>query len=278
MFGVGLKQVSGVAQVTIKRKKNSFFVISRPDVYVSSSCDTYIVFGEARVRLQFLMIICFTSLARTPAGSKLHELSVSLSNVTYTVCTWCYITLIQQHYNTHRLTFIHIQSKLLTNSSKYPLSVYCNLGTTLSKLFRTLSGPSLTSGVVLSLLYHQWFSTTNPSLYNPHISFNQSCGRSGIILLFCSTLIAVSLQLGLAGRCLSEFSWRSMQCFRAVPAVSCFIVISLKIRRRESSKKQPRISLAQPRRRRELLTQPSTTTNKYLTPMRWACIAIPDGI
>jgi len=46
---VGLKPVSGIAQVTIRRKKNSIFVISRPDVYVNSSSDTYIVFGEARV-------------------------------------------------------------------------------------------------------------------------------------------------------------------------------------------------------------------------------------
>jgi len=48
---IGLKPVTGVAQVTIRRKKNSIFVISRPDVYVNSSCETYIVFGEARVRL-----------------------------------------------------------------------------------------------------------------------------------------------------------------------------------------------------------------------------------
>jgi len=46
----GLKPVSGVAQVTIRRKKSSIFVISRPDVYVSSSADTYVIFGEARVR------------------------------------------------------------------------------------------------------------------------------------------------------------------------------------------------------------------------------------
>lgn len=46
---LGLKPVTGVAQVTIRRKKNSIFTISRPDVYVNSACDTYIIFGEARL-------------------------------------------------------------------------------------------------------------------------------------------------------------------------------------------------------------------------------------
>jgi len=50
--------VTGVAQVTIRRKKNSVFVIGRPDVYVNSSCETYIVFGEARV---IRLISSFTS-------------------------------------------------------------------------------------------------------------------------------------------------------------------------------------------------------------------------
>jgi nascent polypeptide-associated complex subunit alpha len=46
---LGLKQVNGIAQVTIRRKKNVMFIINRPDVYVNSNSETYIVFGEARI-------------------------------------------------------------------------------------------------------------------------------------------------------------------------------------------------------------------------------------
>lgn len=46
---LGLKQVNGIAQVTIRRKKNVLFIINRPDVYVNSSSETYIIFGEARI-------------------------------------------------------------------------------------------------------------------------------------------------------------------------------------------------------------------------------------
>jgi nascent polypeptide-associated complex subunit alpha len=49
---LGLKQVNGIAQVTIRRRKNVMFIISRPDVYVNSSLETYIVFGEARIEDQ----------------------------------------------------------------------------------------------------------------------------------------------------------------------------------------------------------------------------------
>ena len=47
---VGLKQVPGVTRVTIRKAKNILFVIGRPDVYKSPASDTYIVFGEAKVR------------------------------------------------------------------------------------------------------------------------------------------------------------------------------------------------------------------------------------
>ena len=46
----GLKQVPGVSRVTIRKSKNILFVINRPDVYKSPASDTYIVFGEAKVR------------------------------------------------------------------------------------------------------------------------------------------------------------------------------------------------------------------------------------
>jgi len=49
---IGLKQVTGVTRVTIRKSKNILFVIGRPDVYKSPASDTYIVFGEAKVNVQ----------------------------------------------------------------------------------------------------------------------------------------------------------------------------------------------------------------------------------
>jgi nascent polypeptide-associated complex subunit alpha len=46
---LGLKQVSGINRVTMRKSKNIIFVISKPDVYKSPGSDTYIVFGEAKV-------------------------------------------------------------------------------------------------------------------------------------------------------------------------------------------------------------------------------------
>merc|ERR1711887_439358 len=45
----GLKQVSGVTRVTIRKSKNILFVINKPDVYKSPAGDTHIVFGEAKI-------------------------------------------------------------------------------------------------------------------------------------------------------------------------------------------------------------------------------------
>jgi len=48
MGKLGMKPVSGIMRVTIKRGKDTLFVISRPDVYKSSS-DSYIAFGAIKV-------------------------------------------------------------------------------------------------------------------------------------------------------------------------------------------------------------------------------------
>ena len=45
---LGLKPVTGVSRVTI-RKANNLFVINKPDVFKSPGSDTYIVFGEAKI-------------------------------------------------------------------------------------------------------------------------------------------------------------------------------------------------------------------------------------
>jgi len=46
---LGLKQITGINRVTMKKSKNIIFVISKPDVFKSPASDTYIVFGEAKV-------------------------------------------------------------------------------------------------------------------------------------------------------------------------------------------------------------------------------------
>ncbi|KAL6127483.1 hypothetical protein ACLB2K_070848 [Fragaria x ananassa] len=49
MMKLGMKQVTGVSRVTIKRAKNILFFISKPDVFKSPNSDTYVIFGEAKI-------------------------------------------------------------------------------------------------------------------------------------------------------------------------------------------------------------------------------------
>lgn len=42
--------MQGVNRVTIRKSKNILFVINKPDVLKNPASDTYIVFGEAKVR------------------------------------------------------------------------------------------------------------------------------------------------------------------------------------------------------------------------------------
>ncbi|KAH7296322.1 hypothetical protein KP509_26G019100 [Ceratopteris richardii] len=49
MQKLGMKPVTGVTRVTIKRNKNILFVMSKPDVFKSPASDTYIIFGEAKI-------------------------------------------------------------------------------------------------------------------------------------------------------------------------------------------------------------------------------------
>jgi len=46
---LGMKQVSGIVRVTVKKAKNILFVISKPDVFKSPASDTYVIFGEAKI-------------------------------------------------------------------------------------------------------------------------------------------------------------------------------------------------------------------------------------
>ncbi|GFP88740.1 nascent polypeptide-associated complex subunit alpha-like protein 2 [Phtheirospermum japonicum] len=49
MLKLGMKPVTGVSRVTIKRTKNVLFFISKPDVFKSPNSDTYVIFGEAKI-------------------------------------------------------------------------------------------------------------------------------------------------------------------------------------------------------------------------------------
>jgi len=49
MQKLGMKPVSGVIRVTVKKAKNMLFVITKPDVFKSPISDTYIIFGEAKI-------------------------------------------------------------------------------------------------------------------------------------------------------------------------------------------------------------------------------------
>ena len=60
MSKLGLKSVTGVSRVTIRKSKNILFVVNKPDVYKSPAGDTYIVFGEAKVVI--VLLVCYTHL------------------------------------------------------------------------------------------------------------------------------------------------------------------------------------------------------------------------
>ena len=49
MLKLGMTPIEGVFRVTVKRSKSVLFVITRPDVFKSSSSETYVIFGEAKV-------------------------------------------------------------------------------------------------------------------------------------------------------------------------------------------------------------------------------------
>ncbi|OIW20388.1 hypothetical protein TanjilG_09597 [Lupinus angustifolius] len=49
MLKLGLKPVTGISRVTIKRTKNVLFFISKPDVFKSPNSETYVIFGEAKI-------------------------------------------------------------------------------------------------------------------------------------------------------------------------------------------------------------------------------------
>ncbi|XP_047060011.1 nascent polypeptide-associated complex subunit alpha-like protein 1 [Lolium rigidum] len=49
MQKLGMKAITGVSRVTVKKSKTVMFVISKPDVFKSPHSDTYNIFGEAKI-------------------------------------------------------------------------------------------------------------------------------------------------------------------------------------------------------------------------------------
>lgn len=45
---LGMRPISGILRVTVKKSKNVLFVINKPDVFKSPNSDTYVIFGEAK--------------------------------------------------------------------------------------------------------------------------------------------------------------------------------------------------------------------------------------
>ena len=48
MQKLGMRPITGVIRVTVKKSKNVLFVIHKPDVFKSPNAETYVVFGEAK--------------------------------------------------------------------------------------------------------------------------------------------------------------------------------------------------------------------------------------
>jgi len=46
---LGLKPVTGVTRVAIRKTKSMLFVINKPEVFKNATSDTYVVFGEAKI-------------------------------------------------------------------------------------------------------------------------------------------------------------------------------------------------------------------------------------
>lgn len=72
---MGLKPVSGIVRVTVKKAKNILFVISKPDVHKAQNSDTYIIFGEAKIEDLAAQAQAQANALRAGAGGKLPEVA-----------------------------------------------------------------------------------------------------------------------------------------------------------------------------------------------------------
>ncbi|XP_026397578.1 nascent polypeptide-associated complex subunit alpha-like protein 1 [Papaver somniferum] len=50
MLKLGMKPITGVSRVTVKKSKNILFAISKPDVFKSPTSDTYVIFGAEQFK------------------------------------------------------------------------------------------------------------------------------------------------------------------------------------------------------------------------------------
>eukprot|EP00397_Hematodinium_sp_SG-2012_P049378 GEMP01056923.1.p1 GENE.GEMP01056923.1~~GEMP01056923.1.p1 ORF type:complete len:187 (+),score=53.16 GEMP01056923.1:362-922(+) len=78
---MGIKPVSGIIRVTIKKSNTILFVIAKPDVHKAPGSDTYIVFGEAKIedqsaKAQATAAQQFTQPAVASAETKIEEIVI----------------------------------------------------------------------------------------------------------------------------------------------------------------------------------------------------------
>ncbi|KAF8332393.1 NAC domain-containing protein [Cantharellus anzutake] len=73
LAGLGLKKVSGITRVTLRRPKGLLFVIASPEVYKNPTGDCYIVFGEAKGEDPSALAHAAATQQRVPAANEKHH-------------------------------------------------------------------------------------------------------------------------------------------------------------------------------------------------------------
>lgn len=127
MSKLGLKAITGVSRVTIRKSKNILFVINKPDIYKNPTSDTYVVFGEAKVRIYehyvhtgeiFYTGVCPHYVAQTQWGVLL---SIRTMSNWYFNIAWCWCLLLSLDLTRYRQQLIYGPTvlQLLSECSKW---------------------------------------------------------------------------------------------------------------------------------------------------------------
>lgn len=66
---LGMRQVSGIVRMSVKKSNQVLFVITNPDVYKSPTADTYVIFGEAKTEDQSQMAAAAQQAAQAQAAA-----------------------------------------------------------------------------------------------------------------------------------------------------------------------------------------------------------------
>ncbi|KAL7435931.1 hypothetical protein ACHAXM_006917 [Skeletonema potamos] len=66
---LGMRQVSGIVRMSVKKSNQVLFVITNPDVFKSPTADTYVIFGEAKTEDQSQMAAAAQQAAQQQAAA-----------------------------------------------------------------------------------------------------------------------------------------------------------------------------------------------------------------